>query len=182
MRPGMGEFGFCGTIDSYCKGKKVTSPECSGRSSEKRTIGYYEGWNLERPCGRMEPEEIPLGWYTYINFAFALINLKTYFLQAMDSNSAKLYDRVTDLKDKDPNLEVWIAIGGWAMNDPGPYRKVFSELAKSERRRTPSSCLYSRFWRTTTLTASILTGSIPSQKTVVVLKRTLTTLSSSFAV
>ncbi|KAJ4230943.1 hypothetical protein NW759_002926 [Fusarium solani] len=127
------EFGFCGTIDSYCKGKKVTSPECSGRSSEKRTIGYYEGWNLERPCGRMEPEEIPLGWYTHINFAFALINPKTYFVQAMDSNTAKLYDRVTDLKDKDPNLEVWIAIGGWAMNDPGPYRKVFSELAKSEK-------------------------------------------------
>ena len=61
-----------------------------------------------------------LGWYTHINFAFALINPKTYFVQAMDSNTAKLYDRVTDLKDKDPNLEVWIggnslAFGGTAI-------------------------------------------------------------------
>ena len=27
---------------------------------------------------------------------------------------------------------VWIAFGGWAMNDPGPYRTTFSDLAKSE--------------------------------------------------
>ncbi|EXM21885.1 hypothetical protein FOTG_10183 [Fusarium oxysporum f. sp. vasinfectum 25433] len=92
------DYGFCGTLSSYCKGKTVASPKCdkAKHSSDKRTIGYYEGWNYQRPCGNMEPEDIHSSW-----------------------------------KD----LEVWIAIGGWAMNDPGKYRTVFSDLAKSEKKQ-----------------------------------------------
>ena len=41
-----------GTTDEFCKGAKVTSPECGGRSSDAKTIGYYEGWNLhQQTCG-----------------------------------------------------------------------------------------------------------------------------------
>ncbi|KAH7117368.1 glycoside hydrolase superfamily, partial [Dactylonectria macrodidyma] len=104
----------------------------SERTSDARTIGYYEGWNYQRPCGNMEPEDIPLGYYTHINFAFALIDPDTFRMDVMDSGTASRYDRVTALKAKQPDLEVWIAIGGWAMNDPGEYRTVFSDLAKSE--------------------------------------------------
>lgn len=80
----------------------------------------------------MEPEDIPLGWYTHINFAFALVNPDTFGIDDMDSGTASMYKRVTALKQNQPGLEVWIAIGGWAMNDPGPYRTAFSDLAKSE--------------------------------------------------
>ena len=80
----------------------------------------------------MTPEEIPLGYYTHINFAFALINPNTFHVAPMDAGTASLYQRVTALKDRQPNLEVWIAIGGWAMNDPGPTRTTFSDLAKSQ--------------------------------------------------
>jgi len=80
----------------------------------------------------MAPEDIPLGYYTHINFAFALVNPTTFRIDAMDAETAKLYTRVTSLKQKQPDLKVWIAIGGWAMNDPGPYRTTFSDLAKSE--------------------------------------------------
>ena len=80
----------------------------------------------------MEPEDIPLGWYTHINFAFALVNPTTFGIAAMDADTASRYKRVTALKQKQPDLQVWIAIGGWAMNDPGPYRTTFSDLAKSE--------------------------------------------------
>ncbi|KAI1954495.1 hypothetical protein LOZ12_001146 [Ophidiomyces ophidiicola] len=79
----------------------------------------------------MKPEDIPLGWYTHINFAFALIHPKTFRIDHMDAQTASLYRRVTKLKQKQPGLKVWIAIGGWAMNDPGPYRTTFSDLAKS---------------------------------------------------
>ncbi|KAF4984917.1 hypothetical protein FDECE_16983 [Fusarium decemcellulare] len=131
------EYGFCGTLPSYCKGKTVASPQCSKdlHSSDKRTIGYYEGWNYQRPCGNMEPEEIPLGYYTHINFAFALINPDTYRLDPMDKGTASRYGRVSALKEQQDDLEVWIAIGGWAMNDPGKYRTVFSDLAKSEKKQ-----------------------------------------------
>lgn len=133
----------------------VPNPQCGGKSSDKRTIGYYEGWNYQRPCGSespnlqadmskweekatertnhivhtdMEPEDIPLGWYTHINFAFALINPTTFRMAPMDDGTASRYKRVSNLKARQPGLEVWIAIGGWAMNDPGPYRTTFSDL------------------------------------------------------
>ncbi|EEP82318.1 conserved hypothetical protein [Uncinocarpus reesii 1704] len=126
-------FGFCGTTVDFCEGKIVSSPQCpGGKSADKRLIGYYEGWNLQRPCGTMKPSEIPLGWYTHINFAFALVNPKTFRIDPMDAKTASLYTEVTGLKRRQPGLEVWIAIGGWAMNDPGPYRTAFSDMAKSE--------------------------------------------------
>lgn len=40
--------------------------------------------------------------------------------------------RLTDLKKADPDLKVFIAIGGWTFNDPGPTRTVFSDIARSE--------------------------------------------------
>ena len=50
------EFGFCGTTKDFCGGKTVPSPNCGGKSAEKRLIGYYEGWNVhQRPCGSKSP-------------------------------------------------------------------------------------------------------------------------------
>ena len=80
----------------------------------------------------MKPQDIPLGYYTHINFAFALIDPKTFRVAPMDDKTASLYKDVTALKARDVGLQVWIAIGGWAMNDPGPMRTTFSDLAKSE--------------------------------------------------
>lgn len=79
----------------------------------------------------MAPADIPLGYYTHINFAFALVDPVTFHVAPMDSETASHYNEVTDLKAKQPGLEVWIAVGGWAMNDPGPFRTAFSDLAKS---------------------------------------------------
>lgn len=46
------EFGFCGTAEGFCQGKTVASPQCpGGKSADQKLIGYYEGWNLARPCG-----------------------------------------------------------------------------------------------------------------------------------
>ena len=51
------KFGFCGTTADFCGSSTVISPECPGGSSAKaKTIGYYEAWNLERPCGSMSPQ------------------------------------------------------------------------------------------------------------------------------
>lgn len=50
----------------------------------------------------------------------------------MDDTTGTFYSTVTALKAHQPNLEVWIAVGGWSMNDPGIYRTVFSDLAADE--------------------------------------------------
>jgi chitinase len=56
----------------------------------------------------MAPEDIPLGYYTHINFAFALVNPSTFHIEDMGPDTAALYDRVSALKSRDPNLQVWI--------------------------------------------------------------------------
>lgn len=51
----------------------------------------------------------------------------------MSSDDVALYSRFTGLKSVYPDLETWIAIGGWSMNDPDqPTATTFSDLAASE--------------------------------------------------
>ncbi|PYH48074.1 glycoside hydrolase, partial [Aspergillus saccharolyticus JOP 1030-1] len=126
------KFGFCGTSPSFCGNAKVLSPECNGKSAYARTIGYYEGWNLEHACEKMTPDQIPLGYYTHLNFAFAYIDPKTFHVVPMKKTMESLYKAVTGLKRKQPNLQVWIAIGGWDMNDPSPTQYTVSDLAASQ--------------------------------------------------
>ncbi|KAK1850239.1 putative class V chitinase [Colletotrichum chrysophilum] len=128
------EYGFCGTDPGFCGGEVVSSPQCdiAAGSSNGRTIGYYEGWNSQRSCGTMTPEEIPKGYYTHLFYSFSLINPETFRLEPMDDTTGSLYGSVSALKKTQPELQVWLAIGGWAMNDPGAWRTSFSDLAASE--------------------------------------------------
>ncbi|KAJ5542582.1 glycoside hydrolase [Penicillium sp. DV-2018c] len=47
----------------------------------------------------------------------------------MASNQTETLSRFAALKKY--GVEIWISVGGWAMNDPGPWSHVFSELAAS---------------------------------------------------
>ncbi|RDB25300.1 Chitotriosidase-1 [Hypsizygus marmoreus] len=126
------KFGFCGTTQEFCGDVAVTAPSCSGSSSSKRTIGYYEAWGITRPCDKMYPEGIPIGAYTHLNFAFAFIDPSSFKVAPMSSNDPALYSRFTALKNTNPGLETWISIGGWSMNDPDqPTATTFSDLAGS---------------------------------------------------
>jgi GH18 family chitinase len=39
------------------------------------------------------------------------------------------------LKQQDAKLKIYIAVGGWAFNDPGPTATTFSDLAASVPRQ-----------------------------------------------
>ena len=81
----------------------------------------------------MEPEEIPAGGYSHINFAFAFIDPNSFKVAPMEADQVSLYKRVTRLKDYQPGLQVWISIGGWSMNDQDqPTHATFSALAASD--------------------------------------------------
>lgn len=64
----------------------------------------------------MSPEEIPIGAFTHLNFAFAFIDPLTYAVAPMAQDQVGLYKRVTRLKSLNPGMQVWIAVGGWSMN------------------------------------------------------------------
>lgn len=95
-------------------------------------VGYYEGWAANRPCNAFLPEQIPVGVYTHLNFAFASIDPITYEVRPASQADTRLYRRLTSLKRIDPDLKVLIAIGGWTFNDPGPTATTFSDIARSE--------------------------------------------------
>lgn len=70
--------------------------------------------------------------YTHIIVAFATINPKTYEIRPAVNADVDLYQRVAYLKNHDPDLKVFIAVGRWTYNDPGPTATAFSDLAASE--------------------------------------------------
>lgn len=80
----------------------------------------------------MKPSQIPLGYYTHLNFAFAYIDPDSFQMAPMASDVAALYTNVTMLKQEQPDLEVWISVGGWSFNDDDqPTATTFSDLAAS---------------------------------------------------
>jgi chitinase len=81
------------------------------------------------------PEQIPIGIYTHINFAFGIIDPQTFKIAPSSPDDVNLYKRLMLLKQRDPSLKVYIAVGGWAFNDPGPTASTFSDLAASVPRQ-----------------------------------------------
>ncbi|RYP21255.1 hypothetical protein DL767_009307 [Monosporascus sp. MG133] len=128
------KYGFCGTTSLFCGNKKVDRPSCAVKKSSrfKRVVGYYESWSTDRACNRFYPEQIPRGIYSHINFAFASINPRTFELVPAAEKDIDLYKRVASLKNKDANLKVLIAVGGWTFNDPGPTATTFFDIARDE--------------------------------------------------
>ncbi|KAJ4374392.1 hypothetical protein N0V83_003133, partial [Neocucurbitaria cava] len=123
------------TTEEFCATKKVIHKTCSKDNGNTRVVGYYEGWAKNRPCNVFTPEQIPIGIYTHINFAFGIIDPKTFKIAPSSPDDANLYKRLMLLKQKDPGLKVYIAVGGWAFNDPGPTATTFSDLAASVPRQ-----------------------------------------------
>ncbi|KAF5576582.1 hypothetical protein FPANT_10866 [Fusarium pseudoanthophilum] len=127
--------GYCGTTKDFCGSKTVKRPSCKKGGDMQRVVGYFEGWAKSRPCEVFPPEQIPIGLYTHINFAFGSINPNTFLIEANDPEDVDMYERLMLLKKKDKNLKIFLAIGGWTFNDPGPTARVFSDLAASRARQ-----------------------------------------------
>ncbi|KAI2464656.1 glycosyl hydrolases family 18-domain-containing protein [Annulohypoxylon bovei var. microspora] len=138
------EFGFCGSTSDFCNTGcqdgfgscgDAPKPSCSSSGVNKRTIGYYESWASTRKCQSVQPEDLNLAGFTHVNFAFAFFDPDTFQISPMDSNSATLYHRFTNLKDTYSGLQTWISVGGWSFTDPGPTRQAFSNMASSAANR-----------------------------------------------
>ncbi|KAL2811037.1 glycoside hydrolase superfamily [Aspergillus granulosus] len=127
--------GFCGTTKEFCGNTTVRHPTCAKDGYMTRVVGYYEGWSSRRPCNKFWPEQIPVGVYSHINFAFATIDPETYEVGPADKQDVDLYKRLVAIKEYDKDVKILIALGGWTFNDPGPTATVFSDLAASEEKQ-----------------------------------------------
>ncbi|RKL15943.1 hypothetical protein BFJ63_vAg16417 [Fusarium oxysporum f. sp. narcissi] len=104
--------GYYGTTKDFYGKKTVNRPSCSAKGPMHRVVGYIEGWASTRSCDRYSPSDIPDGVYTHINFAFASIDPKTFQIIPASSKDPQLYRELARKKKIDPNLKIFIAIGG----------------------------------------------------------------------
>lgn len=125
--------GFCGFTSEFCSGNEVKRPSCSiSDTPVNRIIGYYEGWaTTNRGCNALQPEEIPVGAYTHLIFSFATINPSTFEVSTGNYKTEDMMQRIGSMKILQPELKIWVALGGWAFNDPGPTQTTFSDVAGS---------------------------------------------------
>ena len=151
--PGMGcplnvccsEFGFCGTTSDFCASPGCQShceqpkPKATKTDSQNRIIGYWQSWNTGNDgapkCGTMAPSEIPVHLLTHLVFSFAFITPSTFEITNATGTPLESFGEITSLKQKNPDLKVIIALGGWTFNDPGPWQLVFHDLASTKVKR-----------------------------------------------
>ncbi|KAL1961763.1 hypothetical protein VTN77DRAFT_1089 [Rasamsonia byssochlamydoides] len=115
-----------GQLDTTKVGVKIGRVMVRSSSSLSLGLSFAEGVKV------IWPEDIPIGAYTHLNFAFAYVNPSTFAVAPMSADQVALYSRTTALKQLNPGMEVWISIGGWSMNDADqPTATTFSNLAAS---------------------------------------------------
>lgn len=107
------------------------SSSASIKNSKYKLVCYYTNWSQYRPkYGKFLPEDIDPFLCTHIIFAFGW--LKNGKLASFEENDETgggkvgLYDRVINLKAKNPDLKVLLAIGGWSFGTA-----KFKEVAKT---------------------------------------------------
>jgi len=85
----------------------------------------------------MAPSDLPLSEMTHLNYAFAYIDPGSYKLVTMDPQTPEsLFQITVDTKQFNPNLKVFISVGGWTFSDNGTTTQpLFGEIASMARNR-----------------------------------------------
>lgn len=135
------EFGFCGTTSEFCSDgcqSNCETPDPSGgpSDSQKRIIGYWEAWNVkQKPCGTMDIGEIPVHLLTHLIVAFGFISPDDFKVTNMDGVDTEVYRDAGNVKLRNPDIKIMIALGGWTFSDPGPWQSVFPDLTSTKEKR-----------------------------------------------
>ncbi|XP_072932280.1 probable chitinase 10 [Epargyreus clarus] len=93
---------------------------------EPQVLCYLTSWSSKRPsAGRFMPDNVDPTLCTHIIYAFA--TLKDHKLTEGDEKDAEMYDKVVALREKNPNLKILLAIGGWAFGST-PFKELTSNV------------------------------------------------------
>ncbi|XP_013783368.1 probable chitinase 10 [Limulus polyphemus] len=115
---------WCGSTASNCSGNRQLKVVC-----------YFSNWAWYRSNeGQFLPENIDPNLCTHLIYAFATLDSSSLTLGVCDSWADidnNFYKRVVQLKNKNPQLRVLLALGGW--NDSGADK--YSRLVSSPKSR-----------------------------------------------
>jgi chitinase len=88
-------------------------------------------------CHKREVKDLPLEHLTHLNFAFAFLDPNTFDIVTMDPQTpASLFVDAVKAKTVNPNIEVWLSIGGWTFSDNGTVTQpILGNIARSAANR-----------------------------------------------
>ncbi|XP_032594794.1 probable chitinase 10 [Drosophila grimshawi] len=87
---------------------------------------YLTSWSAKRPgAGKFEPDNIDPKLCTHIVYAFA--TLQDYKLTEATDDDPENYESVIALRDTNPDLQILLAIGGWAFGST-PFKELTSNV------------------------------------------------------
>lgn len=139
------QYGYCGSSEEFCGegcqsmcNLHPTPPGSPLRGiSRNRVIGYYQSWADRSLCHQVSPTDLPLHDLTHLNYAFASISPHTFEIVTMDSMTpGYLFQATVGTKIHNPNLQVFVAIGGWTFSDNGTATQtIFSQIASNQVNR-----------------------------------------------
>ncbi|XP_012260741.1 probable chitinase 10 [Athalia rosae] len=114
------------------KAKKIHKPispllnSVAKREREPLTICYLTNWSHKRPgAGKFLPEDIDATLCTHVIYAFA--TLKNHLLTEGSEKDADMYERLIALREKNPDIKILLAIGGWAFGST-PFKELTSNM------------------------------------------------------
>ncbi|KAK7438834.1 hypothetical protein Landi51_11481 [Colletotrichum acutatum] len=128
--------GWCGTTEVFCHNADpinlsapcqagygscsiASTPSCAkgGGSTNGRTIGYYQSWNVRtRKCDTKTPKQLDTKGFTHLFYSFAFIDPTSYaVVPAHDDDPAQMREFTGLAKD---SLKTWIAVGGFDFSNP----------------------------------------------------------------
>ncbi|KAK0661204.1 hypothetical protein QBC41DRAFT_368572 [Cercophora samala] len=111
------------TCVSNCGNEIIKSPP----PASQLRIAYFEAWNGNRPCLRMNVDQIDTSKYTHIHFAFAEL---TPSFEVVISHVQGEWDRFMTMTD----VKKIISFGGWDFSvKPGTYRILRDAVKPANR-------------------------------------------------
>jgi GH18 family chitinase len=145
-------YGFCGITSDFCtnttvKGaapgtSQVNTPGCIGNCGTKivgntkkpakfLNVGYFQGYNLGRPCLNMDVTKLPeiKTAYTHIHFAFA--GLTTDFSVLIEPATREQFIKFKEVKGSWKKI---ISFGGWAGSTDASSYQIYRDAIKPANR------------------------------------------------
>lgn len=112
-------------------------------------IGYYETWLSDaQGCSKADLGRVPTGSVSHINTAFGYIDPGTFDIVPMEGANVSIYRNVAGLKGQDPNLKVWLSLGGWDFsNNDTKWQPVFGDISSSSANRSKFIAALIKFMR-----------------------------------
>jgi chitinase len=103
---------------------------------QSRVVGYYEAWKHDQACAGMDFDQIPVDAFTHINFAFGYISPESFDVVPMDNLDPELFTSFTKIKERNRDVKLMVALGGWTFNDNDTSTQpVFHDIVSSPENR-----------------------------------------------